>query len=173
NPKLELGVGLVLKNIGLQITKYTPTGDRESLPFEIQAGITKKLPKAPLRLSLTLTNLQQPNLIYSNPYIPPPVDINGNPLPAKSTIADNVLSHIIFGTEILISRNFHLRAAYNHQRRNELKSINQSVGLTGFSFGFGLRVYRFGLDYAFSRYHVAGNVHHFSISTSLSDFSKK
>ena len=48
-----LSAGLVLRNPGFQITTYAGE-EREKLPFEIQAGISKKLEHAPFRFTLTL-----------------------------------------------------------------------------------------------------------------------
>jgi hypothetical protein len=39
----------------------------------------------------------------------------------------------------------------------------------GFSFGFGIKVSRFNLNYGWANYHRAGATNHISISTSLKD----
>ncbi len=55
--------GLVIKNAGYQVTTYGGE-PRESLPFEIQAGISQALAHAPFRFSLTLRHLEKFDLTY-------------------------------------------------------------------------------------------------------------
>ena len=50
--------GLVIKNAGLQITRYAGE-PRLPLPFEIQAGASQRLAHAPFRFSLTLRHLEK------------------------------------------------------------------------------------------------------------------
>ncbi len=54
---------LALKNIGCQITTYAGE-PHERLPFEIQAGITRRLAFAPFRFSLTLRHLEKYDLTH-------------------------------------------------------------------------------------------------------------
>lgn len=173
HPKLELGVGVSLRNFGFQLNQFLPGGGRASVPFEIQVGVTKRIPHTPMRFSITGTNLQQPSLIYVNPNAPVEYDLAGNVVPKKSVTADNIFRHLIFGVEFLLSKHFHIRLAYNHQRRAELKTINQNFTLGGFSFGLGLRINRFFLDYGYANYHAIGGVHQFSLATEFSRWKKK
>ena len=55
--------GLVIKNIGYEVTTYAGEA-RQKLPFEIQAGLTQRLPHAPFRFSLTLRHLEKFDLTY-------------------------------------------------------------------------------------------------------------
>ena len=61
----DINIGLSLRNIGFQITPYADT--REKLPFEIVAGVSQLMEHVPLRWHLTLENLQQWNIAFSNP----------------------------------------------------------------------------------------------------------
>jgi hypothetical protein len=63
NPGSMTTVGLVLKNMGTQITSYT--GRREPLPFEIQAGVTQGLEHAPFRFTITFQHLERWDLTYT------------------------------------------------------------------------------------------------------------
>ncbi len=61
--------GLVLRNMGAQLKGYYSDeyGQHfEPLPFDIQMGLSKKLEHAPLRLSVTLHNLQHWDLSYQS-----------------------------------------------------------------------------------------------------------
>jgi hypothetical protein len=80
--------------------------------------------------------------------------------------------HFIIGAEILLSKNFHIRGAYNFQRRNEL-IVEGKPGTVGFSFGVGLKVSKFVISYGRGNYHVGAAANHLSISTNLSEFVRK
>ena len=163
--------GLVLKNMGAQISSYT--GTREPLPFEIQAGITQGLAHAPFRFTITFQHLERWDLTYRLPSEEPAL-IAGTEI-EKSTFdafGDKLMRHMIFGTEFLIGENFHVDMGYNYKRRQELK-VNARPGLVGFSLGFGFRVSKFHIAYGWSSYHLAGGTNHFSLTTNLSEFYKK
>ena len=57
--KRQITMAMVAKNMGSQITTYVEDGEREPLPFEVQFGISKRLKYVPLRLSLSLNNLEK------------------------------------------------------------------------------------------------------------------
>lgn len=178
SPKNEFGVSLAIQNIGGPLStfqKTIPTYDKvsQSLPVNVEVGLSKKLPKAPFRFSLLITNLNRPSMIYTDPNAKQEYDLAGNPLPKPNTTVDNLFRHCVFGLEAIITQNFHLRAGYNHQRRRELSSENQAFSLDGFTMGFGLRIYRFNLDYGYARFHAAGGMHQFQISTYLNKTFKK
>jgi len=160
--------GVVLRNIGSQLSTYTRTGSREPLPFEMIIGISNKLRYMPMRFSVTITNLEHPNLIFVDPNAPPQVDLNGNEIPAKNQTLDKIFRHFVFSTEFLLGKGFRLRGGYNHLRRQELRSENRA-GLSGFSMGAGIRVQRFAFDYSFSSYGVGGifTTHQFSLLMNL------
>lgn len=164
--------GIVLKNWGGQLSKFTPTAQKEKLPTQLQAGISYKLQYMPMRLYLTATNLQQANLVYVDPVAPVDKDFNGNALPVKKRTGDKIVAHFVIGTEFFLGKNLRLRAGYNHLRRIELRSQGRA-GLSGFTLGAGIRISKFRLDYSFVRYAAGMNTHHFGISTNLSSFRKK
>lgn len=172
NKKRLITAGLVIKNVGRQWSNYSLV--REPLPFEIQLGVSKKINYAPFRINFTATHLEKWDLTYSDPSASSIDPITGEVIERKklSQFADKLGRHIVFGGEILLSKNFHLRVGYNFQRRQELK-IESRSGISGFSFGFGLRINRFHLSYGYARYHLAGGPNHFTLSTNLSDFHSK
>ena len=159
--------GLVVKNLGTQLTTYVPGAEREPLPFEIVAGFSNKLKYMPLRFSLTFVQLEHPNLISEDPNAVPETDFNGNVIEKNQTL-DRIVRHVVFGGEFLLGRALRLRGGYNHLRRQELRSDNRG-GLTGFSLGVGLRIHRFAFDYGYAAYglHSAFNTHHFSLLLNL------
>lgn len=161
---------VLVRNVGAQLNKYV-AGNNESLPAEALIGVSKRLAHTPLRFNITYRHLQKMNLGYTDPNDLGDVD----PLTGEATVKEygffNRFSrHFIIGSEILLSKNFHIRAAYNFQRRRELV-VSTRPGLAGFSVGLGLKISKFILSYGFGNYHIAGGVNHFSISTNLSEFS--
>ncbi|MCZ2355878.1 MAG: type IX secretion system protein PorQ [Bacteroidia bacterium] len=171
-PEKRLSVGVSFSNVGAQLKTFSPADSPDPLPLDLQIGVTHKLAHTPLRLSLTLVNLVRPTLIYKNPYQPTQYDLAGQEIPQKISAVDNIFRHLVFGTELVLSKNFHIRFGYNHQRRQELKRQTQGLFLTGMSFGVGLRVSKFYLDYAYSNFHAVGGVHQWGISTYLNSFQK-
>jgi len=160
-------VGLVLKNMGVQITSYT--GDRESLPFEIQAGVTQGLAHAPFRFSLTFQHLERWDLSYTVQEDDVSFPGNESERSGFDKFGDNLMRHIIIGTEFLLGKNFHIDVGYNYKRRKEMK-VNARPGMVGFSAGFGFRVSKFHFSFGRASYHLAGGTSHFSLTTNLSEF---
>ncbi|NLJ43256.1 MAG: type IX secretion system protein PorQ [Bacteroidales bacterium] len=146
-----LSAGLVLRNIGYQLTKYAGE-ERGKLPFEIQAGITLKPEHAPFRFSFTLRHLEKYDLTH----------IYTDEDNAKNDFLDNLMRHIIVGAEIMPHKNFYISAGYNHQRRSELATGSKMAG-TGFSWGFGINTSVFSIEFGRASYHLAGTSTHFSV----------
>ena len=166
---------IVLKNLGLQLKTYHDQ-NRESLPFEIQMGLSQKLRYAPFRFSFVFHNLQKFDLTYDLEHddfseIDP---ITGEPVHENKLeqFASKSLKHLIMGVEFTPFNNFYVRAGYNYLRRSELK-VESRVAMVGFSWGFGIRVSKFHLSYGRASYHLAGASNHFSLSTNLSAFYKR
>jgi hypothetical protein len=148
--------GLVLKNIGLELTTYA--GEvRQNLPFEIQAGVSQKLAHAPFRFSLTLRHLEKYDLTYQYN----DTTASNNNL-QSSEVFENLLRHAVIGIELLPHKNFYLSAGYNYQRRSELK-IDSKVSTVGFSWGFGINTSFLNIEFGRATYHLAGSSNHISL----------
>lgn len=162
---------LVARNIGRQLSSYTPD-NVESLPFEIQFGMSKKLKHLPFRYSVLLTNLQKWDLTYVDP-AENTVDPFTREIKTKSKageFADKAMRHLVIGGEFVPTRNFSVRVGYNYQRRQEMK-VESKGGTVGFSWGFGFKVSKFNFSYARSAYHLAGSPNFLSIAFNLGDFA--
>lgn len=169
--------GLVLRNMGTQFKGYYSNEDGqhyEPLPFDIQLGATKKLSHAPFRFSLTLHNLQQWDLSYSS------LNQASTSLGTSDTeeeeedkndigFGDMLFRHSIVGVEFVPSKNFYLAASYNHRRHQELK-MPGFKSMAGFSFGGGIKLYKFQVGFGMSQFQVGNYSYQFSISTSLNEF---
>ncbi|MCS7084927.1 MAG: type IX secretion system protein PorQ [Bacteroidia bacterium] len=172
HPRWDLGVGATLRNVGMQFVSLSG-GAGFRLPFTVEIGVSKRIPHTPMRVSLTLTDLQQPVLFRHDPTLPPRYDFSGNPIPRKNLTGDNIFGHTVWALEFLITRYIHLRLAYNHRRRVEMRLENrEGLWLGGFSVGAGLRLNRFYLDYGYAGYHVVGGMHQFSLAFHLNSFKR-
>jgi hypothetical protein len=145
--------GLVIKNIGMQITTYAGE-TRENLPFEIQAGVSKRLAHAPFRFSLTLGHLEKFDLTHS--YDEEEQTSNG------SQFGENLLRHMIVGAEVIPHKNFYFSAGYNYQRRKELQ-VESKAGIVGFSWGFGINTSYLSLGFSRATFHLAGASNHITL----------
>lgn len=165
-------IGAVVRNVGYQLSPFIP-GQRENLPFDIQFGIARELEHVPFRLTVVVHNLQRADIRYNDPNQQQEQTFFGidssQAEGEKSFLVDQIARHLIFGGEFLFGENFRLRIGYNHMRRQELRLADRA-GLAGFSFGAGIRISKFRLDYGVARYHLAGASHHLSLTTRLHDF---
>lgn len=164
-----LTIALLSKNMGAQLTQYNE--ESESLPFELQLGMTKRFAKVPLRFGIIAHQLQQWDLTYENPNDEEQTTLLSDPEEGENEneFFRNLANHLIINAEFLITDNFNVRLGYNFLRREELK-IDEELGTVGLSWGFGMRINRFHFSYGRSAFHQAGATNTFSISTRLSDF---
>jgi hypothetical protein len=171
-PNETFCASLLFRNIGTQLTAYTSEGT-EPLPFEIQAGISKRLAHVPFRYSLLLQHLEQWDLTFTDPNAP--VDpITGEPATQSGfeKFADNLMRHIVIGGEFIPAKFLSLQLGYNFLRRQEM-AVDSRTATVGFSWGVGIKVSKFNFSYARSAYHLVGSPNYISIGTNLSEWSKK
>ncbi len=156
-------VGLTFKNLGGQLSSYEDT--RESLPFRTVLGFSKLLENVPIRWHLTLDNLQKWDISFSNPNRSQ-VDLENNVTEEKVTFGNNLMRHIVLGVELFPEKNFNIRLGYNFKNGEEMKLIEQRH-FAGFTAGFGLKMKRFRIEYAYNRFTLAGNTNLFGLSVQL------
>lgn len=162
---------LTVNHLGSQVKTYNDV--LEPIPLNIQIAVAKKLEHAPLRFITVIHHLNDLDFTFIDPNKTQQVSFDnfGQGEPIVPPFSEKVFRHFIFAGEFVMSENFHLRVGYNHQRRKEMQ-IDSRPGMVGFSFGFGLRINRFLLNYAHSIYHFAGASNVFSISLKPGDFYK-
>lgn len=137
-----LQISLVAKNIGTQLRSYSVNSVNEELPFDIQLGITKRLAKAPIQLSLTGHHLQQLIISYNDSTF----NTNeGNMQQAKTV--DNILSHLVFASQIFIGDKLDLGVGYNFLRSKDLSAYGLTNALNGFSLGVGIKLKKLQINY--------------------------
>lgn len=161
--KNDINYGLAIRNIGAQITPYAET--REKLPLSIDAGISQLLENVPIRWHMTIENLQQWDIAFSNPNRAES-GLDGNTQEEKVSFFNNALRHVILGAELFPEKGFNIRIGYNFRRSEELRIIEQRH-FSGISVGFGIRFGKVKLDYSYSRYTVAANSSLFGLMIDL------
>lgn len=132
-PESEWSVGIVAKNLGGQIKAYDE--DFEKMPLDLQVGVSKRLIGSPLRLSLTL------------------VDLNHTGYSLKD--------HMVIGAEALLSDQIYVAGGYNFRRAHDMKVYdgegNNSSHGAGLSFGAGVNLERVKINIAYSKLHVSAS----------------
>ena len=172
----RLTFSFVLKNIGSQLTTYAKDGKRYPLPFDAQFGMSHRLKYLPLRFSIIGHHLHRWNIRYDDPTLET-VDIIGPDLSNENNkvtvgeVVDNIFRHLTFNFELLLGKKevFRIRAGYDRLRQGEM-GVSGLRSLAGFSAGFGIKIYKFNIDYGFSAQHLGATMHHFGIATRLTDF---
>lgn len=156
----DVNWGLVIRNIGTQFTTYS--GQSERLPLEILLGVSQELENVPIRWHLTLENLQQWNLAFSNPNRAQ-ASLNASSQDEKVSVVNNALRHVIIGVELFPKKAVNFRVGYNFRRAEELRIIDQR-NFSGISAGFGLKLNKLKFNYSYSRYTLAGNTSLFGLT---------
>jgi hypothetical protein len=141
NEAQGLQAGLVISNMGAQLNAYAGAV-KEELPFEITAGISKKLEEAPLQFSFTLVQLQRFNLLGTDSTFI--ISESGK----NYSGFDKVMSHIVLGAQLLLSDNIHCNLGYNVLRRQSLNGYNITNGLNGLTLGVGVHLNKLHINYA-------------------------
>ena len=136
----ELSVSLVAANVGGQVKSFAD--HRESLPFDLRLGLSKRLEGAPFRFSVTMVDLTR---WRSSDYY----STEGNV--KRGRILTN---HFVLGADILFSEQFYASVGMNMRRAFELKAAGAAHG-AGLSFGAGLNLKKFKLHAAYAKYHLS------------------
>ena len=161
----DVNWALVVRNIGTQFTTYS--GTKEKLPLEVLIGVSQEVENVPIRWHLTLENLQQWNIAFSNP-ARAVGSIDGGSTPEKVSFFNNALRHLIFGVELFPKKSFNVRLGYNFRRGEELSVLEQR-NFSGISLGFGLKFNNLKFNYSYSRYTLAGNTSLFGLTINFQE----
>jgi len=154
----------VIRNVGYQITAFDEV--RESLPLEIAVGASYKLENVPLQWHVTIDNLQQWDVSVKNPS-DSQTTIGGDTSNDKISFVANAFRHLVVGAEFFPDKGFNLRLGYNFRRARELR-LTESRTFAGFTAGFGLKMRKLKLNYAFTKFHPASNTNTFTLNINIS-----
>lgn len=146
-PEAQFTASASVNNLGRSLSSLGT--ERDELPMDVRIGVAKRLQHVPLLLSLTAYNLNRPNDVADG--------VGG---------LSRALHFITIGGEFQFSPAFNVRFGYNHRRHEALKAQNR-LDTAGTSAGFGIKVARINVDYAFSSWSSAGGLHQFTVRTKL------
>jgi hypothetical protein len=163
NEDLDFHAALVVRNLGTQITTYA--GLNESLPLEIDFGISQRLENVPIRWHLTIENLQQWPLAVSNP-ARVTTDLSGNQTEEKIGFLGKMIRRTIIGAELFPEGGFNIRLGYNFRRAEELRIVDQR-NFSGLSAGFSIKMKKMRFSYTHSKYTSAANSNFFGLQIDL------
>lgn len=138
----DLSVSAVARNLGGQFKAYNDDFDR--IPLDLQIGATKRIGQSPLRLSATMSRLND--------------------------WSEGFGRHFAIGADVLLGQSIYVAAGYNFRRASEMK-ISDAEGSSahgaGLSIGAGLTLERFKLHVAYTKYHVSASSILINISYAL------
>lgn len=133
DPDTEWSLSVTLKDLGGELKAYNENYNR--MPFDIQAGVSKRFANTPLRVHVTIVDINHPHY--------------------------KLVNHLVAGADALLSDNFWIGIGYNFRRANEMKitdSDNKSSSHgAGLSLGAGLTLNRFKAAVSWGKYHVSSS----------------
>ena len=164
---------IVAKNIGGQFKTYTK-GNKEPIPFDLQAGLSFGIKNLPFRIHTTFHHLTTWDIRYDNPADQQTSNLfsDSSETKGKKYIGDKLMRHIIIGIEFNIKKIIRLDIAYNHLRQQELKLATRR-GVPGLSFGVGVRIRQFDFSYGFQPMAQGQTMNHFTFTVYTAGFVKK
>ena len=166
---------IVAKNVGGQLTPYSNgSGQREPIPFDLQAGFSVKFKGFPVRFHITFHDLHRWDIRYNNP-----ADIQQSSLftdTAKTSKtaagADEFFRHMIIGAELNIKKVVFIDFSYNDQRRQEImQSTRRSIA--GFALGIGVHVKMITVGIALSPMPLNSTLAQFTLTVNTGGFIKR
>lgn len=129
----EWSVSLVAKNLGGQLKSYDE--QYESMPIDVQAGVSKRFANTPFRVSASLIDLNHWDYKF--------------------------IYHWVLGVDLLLSKSIWVGGGYNCRRANEMKilGVDDEEGShgAGLSLGAGINLERLKLNLAYGKYHVSSS----------------
>lgn len=162
---------LLVRNAGFQMKGFSQ-GLREPLPFEFSVAASHEFGKVPIRLSVVAHNLQQPNLTHINPADANQLDLSGQPTQTGPKMSQKIMSHFVIGAEVFpFKKLLSFRIGYDFLRRYEMKADARG-GTVGLSWGVGLKIHRFELNYSRNAYHLAGSPNVLNLNVKLGPMPK-
>ncbi len=166
NPDSENSFSIVVKNLGGQVKKFNDVYN--SLPWDIQMGWSKILSSAPVRISVTATNLTKWNLPYMDRE---DKNFTTSNLVEKSSFMSNLFRHLTFSVELLPSDKFYVGLGYDYKTRTDMVNYTRNF-ISGISLAAGLKTRALGFGVAFAQPHVGGTSFMFNITASLADLMR-
>lgn len=160
----RLLISAVLRNAGTQFKPYDEV--HETLPLELNLGISQKFEDLPIRWHFTLENMQQWNLAFRNT-ARDETDLDGNVTKDDPGFFDNFMRHTVLGVELFPEGSFNVRLGYSYRRSEELRIIDQR-SFAGLSGGIGIKINKLRFTYSYARFNSTGGSSLFGLNIDLS-----
>jgi len=154
---------IVATNIGTQFTVYDDV--KEKIPFHVDLAFAKELENLPFKWHVVFENLQQWDLSFNNP-ARAQIDLDGNSTAEDISFFNKLTQHMVLGGELFHGKAINLRFGYNFRRGYEMKNEGNRV-FAGITVGFGIKLNKFRVNYAFQKYSAAASVHTFGLNINL------
>ncbi len=139
----DFSFGVALKQVGAQLKPYED--ERQKMPWDIQAGITKRLAHAPVRFSLTAMYLNRWKMDYTDALLS-----EKNSRSFFKTLA----KHLVFGIDCTPSENFWMAVGYNPKVASDM-ALKGGNAFAGFSGGAGVKIRNFDVGFSVAKFHPA------------------
>lgn len=165
NPERDLSLSLVIANLGGQVKRFDESYNR--LPFDIRLGWSKVFGNFPVRFSVTAWNLTK----WKLPYMDLGDGTAGSEPQLKDKFSSNLFRHLIFGADLISSKNFYLGLGYNYKARTDMSTYHRSF-ISGFSLAAGIRGRAYGVGIAFAQPHTGATTFMVNLNLSLNDLIK-
>lgn len=151
----------LVKNMGTQISTYGG-GSKEELPFDVQAGISKRLANAPIQFSLTAHNLHRLRILYND------TAFNASEGDLRTAgFIQKTFAHLILAAQFYIGDKVEATLGYNFLRRQDLNVFNATSGLNGLTAGAGFLHKKLHVRYT-TGFYQQKVFHQFTLNLSLS-----
>lgn len=158
NSDKDFSFSVVAANLGGQVSAFGEIA--ESLPMDLQLGLSKGLGQLPVRVHLTFYDMFRWSKDY---YYNPDGSLNGFQI---------FLNHINLGADItLYQGRFWLGLGYNFRRGQEMKAGGSSHA-AGLTLGAGINIKKLKLGIAYGNYHIGAPTLSFTLAYSFAKEKK-
>ena len=110
--------------------------------------------------------MQNPDLSFENSNLITTDPLTNEISKPEVNLAEKIMQHTVLGVEFIPSKVFNVRLGYNYRRRHDLR-IADKPGTSGFSWGIGLKIATFKIDYGRATYHLSGASNFISVTKTL------
>ena len=148
---------VILKNAGRQIHSFHK--ERDTLPFDIQIGISKQMSHAPLIFyvvahNTTKWNIKENDKLTSKENIS--LDGDNKKENKFSDFLDNGFRHLHFAVDI------------TPRKQHKEMNVDDVLSFAGLSYGIGIKWKQFTLNYARNEYHAYGSPNYITLGYTFS-----
>ena len=158
NSDKDFSFSVVAANLGGQVSAFGEIA--ESLPMDLQLGLSKALGQLPVRVHLTFYDMFRWSKDY---YYNPDGNLNGFQI---------FLNHINLGADItLYQGRFWLGLGYNFRRGQDMKAGGSSHA-AGLTLGAGINIKKLKLGVAYGNYHIGAPTLSFTLAYSFAKEKK-